>query len=379
MDIGTLYFSSGVSRLSILVIFIVMAFTQNNNKHLLHWIGALLTSSLGSLVEIKFSDSAVLPLHIALIIYPLFFFSLSASWSGIMVFYNRKVSLYRFLSVTFSPCIIYALAEILGAPRHYSISFVFFMAAFLIGMVLFQIFTTPERRIVSQYVVALAFSFYFFALIIPAIMIFFEMMAAKQNSSAFWAVVFDQFSSILIYFGYIAMAGERANISLRKLAETDPLTNLINRRGAQKFLERYYTKSRTGGKCCVLIGDVDFFKNVNDSLGHKAGDTVLTGIAEVMQCNMRKHDKAVRWGGEEFLIVLPDTTIEDAKKLAERVRAQVQESTLYYEESSINVTISIGIAQFEATDFNYEPAIARADNGLYNAKKLGRNQVSFLL
>lgn len=377
MDIGTLYFSSGVSRMSILVIFIVLAFTQNNNKHLLHWIGALLTSSLGSLVEMKFSDSEVLPLQMALIIYPLFFFSLSASWSGIRVFYNRKVSLYKLVFVTFSPCLIYAFAEIFGLPRNYSISFVFFMAAMLIGMVLFEILTTPERKIISQYVVALAFSFYFFALIAPAFMIFFEMIPAKQNSSAFWAVVFDQFSSILIYFGYIAMAGERANLTLKKQAETDPLTNLINRRGAQKFLERYYTKSRSGGKCCVLIGDVDFFKNVNDTLGHKAGDTVLTGIAEVMQSNMRKHDKAVRWGGEEFLIVLPETAIEDAKKLAERVRTQVQESVFYYEESRINVTISIGIAQFEPTDFNYEPAIARADSGLYKAKKLGRNQVSF--
>jgi diguanylate cyclase (GGDEF)-like protein len=377
MDIETLYFSSGVSRISILVIFIVMAFTQQNNKkHILHWFGALLSSSLGSLVEMNFSDSAVLPLHIALIVYPLFFFSLSASWSGVRVFYNRQVSLHTLLLITFSPCLIYVLAETLDTSRHYSISFVFFMAALLVGVIIFEILTTPDKRIISQYVVALAFSFYFFALITPAFMILFELMPAKQNSSAFLALLFDQFSSILIYFGYIAMAGERANLSLRKQAETDPLTNLINRRGAQEFLERYHMKSRSGGKCCVLIGDVDFFKNVNDTLGHKAGDTVLTGIAEVMQCNMRKLDKAVRWGGEEFLVVLPDTTIEEAEKLAERIRVQVQESSFHYEDVHINVTISIGVAQFEPTDFNHEPAIARADSGLYNAKKLGRNRVS---
>ncbi len=375
MDISTLYFSSAVSRLSILMIFIVLAFSQHNKTYLLHWIVALSASSLGSAIEMHYTQHATLQIPIALLVYPLFFCSLSASWSGLRLFYNRKVSNSVLLSLTLLPSVIYVFPLSFELPQYIAMSFVYFTAAFLIGMILYEILRGKEKAIYSQYVVALAFSFYFFALIIPAVMIFLKMMPPKQNTSALSAMLFDQCASILIYFGYIAMAGERASLSLKKLAETDPLTNLTNRRGAHNVLEYYYKKSISGGSCSILIGDIDYFKSINDTLGHKAGDIVLIGIAEVMKSNLRKRDRAIRWGGEEFLIILPETSLEEAGVMAERLREQVEKSIFPCGNNKIKVTISIGVANIYSADTNYEITIARADAGLYQAKNIGRNCV----
>lgn len=372
-DMGTLYFCSSVSRLSILVIFIAMAFSQATKPYMFYWIVALISSGLGSIISMNFSNSSTFPIFSAIAVYTLFFCSLTSSWCGLRNFYDRTISIPLFLSLTIIPSIIYSIAVIVNFSDRVTLSMVYFMASAITLLVIYEIYKAPDKKIISQYIVAFAFFTYFLALLVPGFLIALAVMPAKQNVSAHSALLFDQAASILVYFGYIAMAGEQANSAIQKLADTDPLTKLINRRGAHKLLKSLYFKSSLGGKASLLIGDIDFFKTINDTLGHQAGDIVLIGVSEVIRNNFRKYDQAIRWGGEEFLIVLPDTDADEAKILAERLRQAIEKFIFLDGCKEIKVTISMGLTEIHPSDDSYEKAIARADEGLYLAKKNGRN------
>jgi diguanylate cyclase (GGDEF)-like protein len=112
---------------------------------------------------------------------------------------------------------------------------------------------------------------------------------------------------------------------------------------------------------------------VNDAHGHAGGDRLLTGIAEVLQQSLRRDDALVRWGGEELLAVLPQSTLSQALSLAERLRLAIEHMRL---EGLPSVTVSIGVAQWDPKEPNAEPAITRADGRMYEAKRAGRNRVA---
>ena len=181
----------------------------------------------------------------------------------------------------------------------------------------------------------------------------------------------DQVMAILVYVGYIAMSSERANLKLKQLVATDPLTGLANRPGINQVKG---SKISTQGSC-VIIGDLDFFKRINDELGHEVGDIVLKEVGMRLGRITRNNDIAMRWGGEEFLLLLPDTELQQALVIAERLRKLIEDEPFILDKDSLRVTISLGVSdtQFEENDF--EAAIGRADKALYNAKKEGRNRV----
>jgi|GEM_PF-3544168 len=375
MDIGTLYLSSAMSRISILLIFLVLLLSQPKRSYLLHWIIALVSSSIGTLLNRMHVNDAQLTIHDALIIYPLFFLSLTASWSGLRIFYDRKVSGLFFISITLAPSLFYCFGVSFYFSPRVNLSAIYIMATLIVILILFEIYKTPEKRILSQYAVLLAFICYLLALLLPAVLIAIGLMPARQNSSSITAMLFDQAASTLVYFGYIAMNSERANISLQKMAETDPLTNLSNRRGAQLIFERLNSNLNGESLFSILIGDIDYFKKINDTLGHKAGDLVLTGVADIINFNLRKGDKAVRWGGEEFLIILPKTSSEDALQLAERIRLNIEEKSFIFKDDILRITMSFGVASMKHNESSYENVISQADESLYQAKNNGRNRV----
>lgn len=160
-------------------------------------------------------------------------------------------------------------------------------------------------------------------------------------------------------------------------ARLDPLTSLFNRRWLDEtlagLLQRHRAQTR---RLSLLMLDIDHFKRYNDSAGHLAGDQALLTVANVLMSQIRDDDQAVRYGGEEFLIVLPDTGIEDALPISERLRLHVQDAPIIDTAGTAlpGVTLSIGLAEwapFEST----EQLIARADAALYQAKSAGRNRV----
>jgi len=161
--------------------------------------------------------------------------------------------------------------------------------------------------------------------------------------------------------------------SLERLASADPLTGLANRRGGERDISAEISRARrqTTPLSCLLL-DIDHFKMVNDTSGHQAGDYVLREISELLRRTVRAYDILVRWGGEEFLVVLPGVTPEQARKLAERLRLAVEQMPL----SGIDgVTASIGVSAL-GKDYSFDAMFAEADRRLYAAKAAGRNRVA---
>lgn len=172
----------------------------------------------------------------------------------------------------------------------------------------------------------------------------------------------------------------RSNVrdSLR-MAVIDPLTGLYNRRYATQHINRIVERAaETGLPYAVLMMDLDRFKLVNDIHGHASGDLVLKGFARRLQENLRGIDLVARLGGEEFLVVLPDTQASEAEIAAERLRKAIDETPFEITDGhEIEVTVSIGVAFGSARDIDPEAIIANADAALYKAKSTGRNRVSF--
>jgi len=159
---------------------------------------------------------------------------------------------------------------------------------------------------------------------------------------------------------------------------TDGLTNLHNRRYMEGHLKTLVTESLKAGRALsMLIADIDHFKQVNDTFGHDAGDVVLREFAVRLKRNTRGIDLACRLGGEEFVIIMPDTDIARAYQVGERLRAHVAaENFPIGNERTIRVTASVGIATLERGDDTPETIYKRADNALYAAKRRGRNRVA---
>jgi len=165
---------------------------------------------------------------------------------------------------------------------------------------------------------------------------------------------------------------KRLDESLR-MAARDHLTGLFNRRYAAQYLNDLAQRAQVDGRSYgVLLIDVDRFKAINDRLGHAAGDEVLKGVAQTLQKNLREHDLVARFGGEEFLVILPDTVPAEALIAAERLRIGVMSTPFAFEGESLPVTVSVGIA---CNNQGQDPqhAVSLADAALYRAKRDGRN------
>lgn len=164
---------------------------------------------------------------------------------------------------------------------------------------------------------------------------------------------------------------------LTHMATHDPLTGLMNRQTMLKMINNEIIRStRYQRSLSLLILDLDLFKKINDTYGHLTGDKVLISFAKLLQKEVRETDSVVRYGGEEFVILLPETPIEEAKSISERIINKTSELTVEHEiGTSINFTCSIGVANFPEHAINSTQLIALADKALYRAKENGRNQV----
>ncbi len=166
------------------------------------------------------------------------------------------------------------------------------------------------------------------------------------------------------------------NIMLEKLSRTDDLTGLINRRDMnERMTEEVSRFKQNRHSFCLINCDIDHFKNINDQYGHDCGDVVLKAISEVLQENVKEQDKVCRWGGEEFLILLPETKLNKAFSTAERLRRLVEQKIVKYDNIIIQVTISLGVAEFDGTE-TLVHCIKTSDRRLYRSKGTGRNRVS---
>jgi len=170
---------------------------------------------------------------------------------------------------------------------------------------------------------------------------------------------------------------KESNQLLQKLAQTDPLTELHNRRYMMETLEAEFDRSsRVGSPFALLMLDLDHFKQVNDTFGHQLGDKVLQSTAWEIQALLRQYDSAARFGGEEFALLLPETPLNGAKLVAERVRQSINDIEFAGPLSKLKISISIGVAAIPHNKISTVSDLVRlADDALYAAKRNGRNRV----
>ncbi|MGC8813451.1 GGDEF domain-containing protein [Dictyoglomus sp.] len=164
------------------------------------------------------------------------------------------------------------------------------------------------------------------------------------------------------------------NRKLEELSIKDDLTGLYNRRKMDQELEKcLYIWERYNRPFSIIIIDIDDFKKINDTYGHLIGDMVLEKISKIIRENIRKSDIASRWGGEEFLILLPETNLQNATLVAEAFRRKIEEANFGIDEK---ITVSVGVANIENNE-SIDSLIQRADKNLYKAKEYGKNKVVF--
>jgi diguanylate cyclase (GGDEF)-like protein len=175
----------------------------------------------------------------------------------------------------------------------------------------------------------------------------------------------------------IAIKNARLFEEVQRLSISDPLTGLFNRRHFFELVETEIARSRRYQKpLSVIMLDIDRFKQVNDNFGHFAGDQVLQQVASVCLHCLRSVDVICRYGGEEFLIMLPETPLENAQHTAERLRLRVAETETITNQGTVKVTISLGVSALIEISEQTDALFARADKALYRAKQAGRDRVS---
>ena len=163
---------------------------------------------------------------------------------------------------------------------------------------------------------------------------------------------------------------------LRAIATIDSLTGVYTRYQLLEFGENELKRFRRAGHpLCALMLDIDHFKKINDTYGHSVGDSALKHFTDVCSGSLRSTDIIGRIGGEEFVIIMPDTASDAGYAVAERIRKNVAQSTFCKDDLSVTFTVSIGLYSFSHEDHSFEQALSKADSALYEAKGAGRNHV----
>ncbi|WP_312725507.1 GGDEF domain-containing protein, partial [Stutzerimonas kunmingensis] len=170
---------------------------------------------------------------------------------------------------------------------------------------------------------------------------------------------------------------QAANAELQRLSSTDRLTGLYNRGHWEEMLRLDYARHRRyDSQAALVMFDIDHFKAINDTYGHQVGDTVIQQVAELIRENLRDSDVAGRYGGEEFVVLLPDTDKQGAMTFAERLRHAVESREVQHEQHRIRFTISLGVADLSVPTHSHAQLIEWADSALYASKAAGRNRVT---
>ena len=211
----------------------------------------------------------------------------------------------------------------------------------------------------------------------------FEWLCKRKNGNLFWGEISLRSGSLggrPVGLAVLRDITERKNKEdeVVQLAHFDVLTGLPNRRNFDVTLRQEIARSaRYGGPLSVAMGDIDLFKIVNDTFGHQAGDAVLKSLAELMKKNLRESDYIARWGGEEFTLLLPETRLDVAEMLLNRLRTGIANQVI--PEIGRAVTLSFGVTAFTKSDTKSDTPddlLSRVDQALYRSKQTGRNKVT---
>ncbi len=191
------------------------------------------------------------------------------------------------------------------------------------------------------------------------------------------SLIILQCLNIIICFSMSRSASDRLAQSLAEQATIDPLTQTFNRRALQEFAEKALAQAkRINTNIVIIIMDIDNFKKVNDEYGHQAGDQVLIEFSRRLRDNLREYDILARFGGEEFLLLLPNTELESALTISEKLRDTIASPVFLIKENThVTITASFGVAIGKGESLDWKQMISQADIALYQAKNEGKNRV----
>nr|MBF0221973.1 sensor domain-containing diguanylate cyclase [Desulfobulbaceae bacterium] len=200
------------------------------------------------------------------------------------------------------------------------------------------------------------------------------MTVASKNAAAFGLAQMDILQLIATQVA-VKIELAKSHETINKMATTDGLTDLANHRTFQHGFDiMLHRAKRRQSPLTLIFCDIDFFKKINDSYGHQFGDQVLKAVAKILSDTVRREDMAARYGGEEFALILENSSKSGALQMAERIRHDIADLTFQFENESVGLTISLGIASFPEDGQEKTTIIELADQALYKAKRQGRNQ-----
>lgn len=213
-----------------------------------------------------------------------------------------------------------------------------------------------------------------------------ELLGCVVTKSTEGAISKQEFSNLQQLVNQTAITISRANLyaEILQYATLDALTGFYNRRQLDERVKQEFSEAkRKKTPLCAIMTDIDFFKRVNDNYGHAAGDLILKTVSKIMRSQLREYDIAGRYGGEEFVILMPETTLEETLIVANRLKSAIENTVINIEKvntkndtKEISVTISLGIyCHLPETPDNCEDLLLKADKALYSAKENGRNQI----
>jgi len=181
--------------------------------------------------------------------------------------------------------------------------------------------------------------------------------------------------SVALTVGYFINKSSKLLKKVEELTMTDALTGIYNRRYFDYYMEKTILFSKKSNIPLIfMLLDIDHFKKVNDNYGHQCGDEALKHISNIIERNVRNSDAFVRFGGEEFAVIMPNTDVGEGLIIAERIREAIEKNDFTYNNERIHFTISIGVSFYSGE--KVEEFIQKTDNALYNAKENGRNQIA---
>lgn len=192
-----------------------------------------------------------------------------------------------------------------------------------------------------------------------------------------WSVIVYEFIVIITSFGLVWIVSHKIHSVLKEQANHDPLTRVLNRRALEEILNIEHSRSiRNQSPLSVIMLDIDYFKRLNDRYGHNIGDQVLVFVADILIKNTRGYDSIARFGGEEFIILLPDTPIDQARLIAEKLKDKVANYEYRIKDNrKLTLTASFGVTSCHLSKEPWLKVLDRCDRALYLAKESGRNKV----
>lgn len=249
-----------------------------------------------------------------------------------------------------------------------------FLWAFMLPIACFSVMGRKKGMAVT--------TIYFFLNLL--LMIIPEQMMHSKPYSSFFVIRFCIVYIILTFIIYYYEASQQMLVNyiqhekeeFARASKQDPLTGLYNRREMWTRMESEKERQlRMSKPFTVVIGDIDNFKNVNDTFGHDSGDYILVTLAKLMKDMVRGIDFTARWGGEEFLIMLVETDLDDGQNVAERIRKKIESTEFVHKDVTIPITMTFGLSTYKGASDNIEACIKRADESLYKGKHQGKNKV----